>query len=552
MKNLVAVLCSISLFLSSLIVSAHSVNFSDLFSPSDSVLIKNVRLISREDSLGDVVVSLLVIDKKLQLVTKDDIHLGSSVTQFDGKGGFLMGSIAIGEVPSLVILDENPRTNFDIFLNTGSHVVFAMNDGEIVVNKLESLKQESLTKKAKLTWSAYAPPPMAVPINYYNAKKWNKFENKFMSGLFNGCLALDRLRWTSQDATSESQVGDLELTSLGELRVLRFGLIGTFKFKKPWVYTVFFTNNTFDRGYDSKTDNSLMLYDLRVDIPLPSNITLSVGKQKEPISMERLTTLLFLPWQERQAAADAFLPARNVGALLNGTVANQRATWAAGVFRNWIESDTTFAATPTQVTGRITGVPYLSKDESNLLHLGAGLRYSNAKLPVKGKTEAEFFLSPVFIETAKISADNFITYDLEAYWRKGPYLLGFEFIGNKISSATDGDSNPFGYNISGSWVVTGEMRPYRKRSGIFDPVPVSKPIGYKAWGALEVGVRYSMIQMNQANIAGGDMRTFSIGANWWLTQKVQFGVNQRFITLDRFDTSGKTSGLNFRLMLILD
>ncbi|MBK7653443.1 MAG: hypothetical protein IPJ20_25685 [Flammeovirgaceae bacterium] len=157
---------------------------------------------------------------------------------------------------------------------------------------------------------------MAVPINYYPAKKWNKFENKFISGLFNGCLALDRLRWTSQDANSESQLGDLDVTSLGELRVLRFGLIGTFKFKKPWVYTVFFTNNTFDRGYDSKTDNSLMLYDLRVDIPLPSNITLSVGKQKEPISMERLTTLLFLPWQERQAAADAFLPARNVGALL--------------------------------------------------------------------------------------------------------------------------------------------------------------------------------------------------------------------------------------------
>lgn len=87
--------------------------------------------------------------------------------------------------------------------------------------------------------------------------------------------------------------------------------------------------------------------------------------------------------------------------------------------------------------------------------------------------------------------------------------MGFEFIGNKIYSATDGDSSPFGFNISGSWVVTGEMRPYRKRSGIFDPVPVSKPIGYKAWGALEVGVRYSMIQMNQSNIAGRDMRTFS-------------------------------------------
>jgi len=521
-------------------------------SPGDTVLIKNVRLISREDSLGDIVVNLLIINKKLELVTRDDIALGSSVTQYDGNGEFLMGSIAIGEAPSLVILDENPRSNFEVFLNTGAHIIFAMKGGEIVVNRLKSVRQENLAKRARLTWSAYAAPPMAVPINYYNAKKWNKFENKFMSGLFNGILALDRQYWISQDDASKYQVGDLQSSSLGELRALRFGLVGTFKFKRPWIYTFFFTNNTFDRGYNAKTDNTLTLYDLRVDIPLVSNITLSVGKQKEPISMDRLTTLIFLPWQERQGAADCFIPARNVGVLLNGTMAHQRATWAAGVFNNWLGSDTTFSATPTQVTGRITGIPYMSKDESNLLHLGLGLRYSDAKQPVTAKTESEFFISPLFVETAAIRADRFFTYDLEAYWRKGPYLLGFEFIGNKVTSATDGDSNPFGYNISGSWVVTGEMRPYRKRSGIFDPVPVSKPIGYKSWGALELAVRYSLLRLNGADLGGGDMRTLSFGANWWLSQRVQFGANYRLITLDRFDTKGTSSGVNFRLMLVLD
>lgn len=518
----------------------------------DTILIKQVRLISREDSLGDIVVNLLIINKKLELVTRDDVVLGSTVKQYDGNGEFLMGSIAIGESPSLVILDENPRTNFDVFLNTGDHILFAMKDGEIVVNKLKSIQQENLAKQARLTWSAYAPPPMAVPINYYNAKKWNKFENKWISGLFNGILALDRQYWISQDNASVYQVGDLKSSSLGELRALRFGLIGTFKFRQPWIYTIFFTNNTFDRGYNSKTDNSLTLYDLRVDIPLLSNVTLSVGKQKEPISMDRLTTLIFLPWQERQAAADCFIPARNVGALLNGTMANQRATWAAGVFNNWLGSDTSFSATPTQVTGRITGIPFVSKDESNLLHLGLGLRYSDAKQPVTAKTESEFFVSPLFVETAAVGAQKLFTYDVEAYWRKGPYLLGFEFIGNKVTSSTDGDSNPFGYTISGSWVATGEMRPYRKRSGIFDPVPVSKPIGYRSWGALELAVRYSLLRLNGTNLDGGDMRTLSFGANWWLSQTVQFSANYRYITLDRFDTRGISSGLNFRLMLILD
>jgi hypothetical protein len=48
------------------------------------------------------------------------------------------------------------------------------------------------------------------------------------------------------------------------------------------------------------------------------------------------------------------------------------------------------------------------------------------------------------------------------------------------------------------------------------------------------------------------MRTISVGANWWLSANAQFGANYRYILLDRFDTNGNSSGLNFRLMLILD
>jgi len=63
---------------------------------------------------------------------------------------------------------------------------------------------------------------------------------------------------------------------------------------------------------------------------------------------------------------------------------------------------------------------YLTEDESNLLHLGLAVRYSEAKLPLVGRTESEFYLSPVFVETPEIQADHLLTYDLELYWRKGP------------------------------------------------------------------------------------------------------------------------------------
>ena len=61
--------------------------------------------------------------------------------------------------------------------------------------------------------------------------------------------------------------------------------------------------------------------DYRLDIPLWGRSALSIGKQKEPISMERIMSLAFEPMQERTAVSDALLPSRNFGVVLNGTLA---------------------------------------------------------------------------------------------------------------------------------------------------------------------------------------------------------------------------------------
>ena len=62
--------------------TGHLVTAGSTHSPTpivgDSILIKNVRLISREDSVNDVTVNLLIIGKTLELVTRDDIVLVGS------------------------------------------------------------------------------------------------------------------------------------------------------------------------------------------------------------------------------------------------------------------------------------------------------------------------------------------------------------------------------------------------------------------------------------------------------------------------------------------
>jgi len=109
-----------------------------------------------------------------------------------------------------------------------------------------------------------------------------------------------------------------------------------------------------------------------------------------------------------------------------------------------------------------------------------------------------------------------------------------------------------GYHLSASWAVTGEMRAYRRRSGVFDPLPVAGAVNQGGWGALEAAVRYSRSDLTDRTVDGGEMDVLSLGINWWLTRGVQSGVNYRIISLDRFGIQGLSSGLNVRLLLMLD
>ena len=228
-----------------------------------------------------MLVNILIIDGKLDLVTQDDISLATPTIAVDAESGFLMGRLQLGGPPSFVILDRNPREDFDVILDTATHVRFAMDTGVVVKNDLPDVSVEPVDTEAKRRrWMAYSPPPFAVPLDYFDSRKWNKFETKPVSGLFNGAVALDRLGWLTQDDASETQVGDLSEFEGGEIRALRFGVVGTFNFKRPWVYTVYVATNAFDKGFDTDTTDKFAWYDYRLDIPLPAKLSLEHREAK--------------------------------------------------------------------------------------------------------------------------------------------------------------------------------------------------------------------------------------------------------------------------------
>jgi len=92
----------------------------------------------------------------------------------------------------------------------------------------------------------------------------------------------------------------------------------------------------------------------------------------------------------------------------------------------------------------------------------------------------------------------------------------------------------------------------RKKNGIFGPVPVEKTVNHGGWGAWEVGLRYSDLDLTDGLIDGGEMEILSLGFHWWLTPTFNFNMNYRYITLDRFGIEGTSSGIMTRVLLLME
>jgi len=530
------------------------ISLAQIIDPQN-VLIQNVYIISAESKEDDAPVNILVRENKLEIITRDDVSLEDGTVAVDGEGGFLLGTLKVGETPSFIILDEDPTKNFDVLVDSGPHVVFAVNNGELVRNSLlEAQKDPYQAAKDATTsgWIAYTPPPMALPTGYMDDSKWNKWETKYIDGIFLAAVAFDRINWLSQNNDSERQVGDLSLEEGGEVRAFRLGAVGTINFPKPWVYTVFGATNAFDKGFEVERQDSFVMFDYRLDIPVFEKMFVSVGKQKEPISMERIMSMVQLPMQERSSVSDALLPSRNFGVVLSGNALNQNMSWAGGIFNNFIDSEESIGSTATQLIGRVTWLPYISQDESNLVHLGIGVRHSNGKQGVQYLTEPEFNKSPVFVNTGLLDTDDISQLNLEATWRKGPYWLAAEYVSSDVDSPTFGDRSFDGYHITGSWIISGEMRAYNKKSGILGGVPVSKSVYQDGWGAWEVSMRYSTLDLTDGLVDGGEMDIWSLGLNWWLSPIFNVNMNYRYIENDQGGFSGESSGFTTRVLLILE
>ena len=197
---------------------AHAQETSE---PRD-ILIRNATLLDPGGTGPDRMVSLLVRDGKLEIITEDTITGEDLDEVINANAGFIIGNLEIGAPPNFMVLIADPRENFQVLLDTKKYASFAMHDGRIVKNTLvqvleEDREAEQEREPQQKRWLAYTPPPLAVPLGYTDKSKWNRFETQLVSGLFSAGLVVDRMNWLSQDASSKDTIGDLSAFEGGEI-----------------------------------------------------------------------------------------------------------------------------------------------------------------------------------------------------------------------------------------------------------------------------------------------------------------------------------------------
>lgn len=529
-----------------LVVAAEFQNF----------IVQNVHIIKQGGETGTDLGSLRIKNGNLDLVSNDQIAADDEMQILDAKEGFLLGNLTVGAAPKFMILSKDPVSDLSVLLDTKQYVVFAIDGSQVLANELQQAAADApdpSTEEKKPRWLSYSPPPFALPTTIDSSKKWNTWKSKYVNGIFISALALDR-QWLNQDENSIGQFGDLsENYERGTIRGWRFGVAGTLNFKNPWVYNIAWAWNSFDRGFESDESDELQFFDFAVDIPLGKNMTVTVGKQKEPINMDRSMTMVTLASQERYAAADGMFPSRNVGVVVSGTVADRRVSWAGGLFNDWLTEGERLDDSATQAVGRVTWLPIISEDESNVLHLGLGIRYTDAKQGLKYGSRPETGNAPRFVDTGKdvFAAESSTLYNWEAGWRSGPYWLMAEYSDNHIDAPSVGNPNFTGYHISGTWSLSGEMRPYLKSSGVFRDLPIAQNVNQGGWGAWEVGLRFSSIDLTEGLIEGGEMDIATAQINWWATKSLMVSANYRRTWTDRLGLDGEMDALVFRVALLL-
>lgn len=266
--------------------------------------------------------------------------------------------------------------------------------------------------------------------------------------------------------------------------------------------------------------------------------TFRVGHFKEPFSLDELTSSKDIQFMER-ALPNIFAPSRNTGLAYMNSFAEDRVTFAAGIFREANDFGDSENEEEIAFTGRLTGLPYTNEDHTRMIHLGAAASVRSAdddSSSLRFRQRPETHVSDArLVDTGSIAGlEDTTLFGLELAGVYDRFAMQAEYINADVDfdDAVSGgiDNAGFdGYYAQASFFLTDDSRNYKASDGIFDKVKPNTPFSLSnpGMGAWEVLARYSSLDLNDESegVVGGEVDSITLALNWYLNANVRVGLN---------------------------
>lgn len=262
-----------------------------------------------------------------------------------------------------------------------------------------------------------------------------------------------------------------------------------------------------------------------------------VGRFKEPMGLEELTSSKYITFMERSLTSP-FVAGRNSGFGFQANALDQNLTYAAGVFLD-TDGFGTSKDDKYNISMRVTGTPI--NREGTLVHLGVSYRHSDfANSQVNLGARPEVHLADKFVNTGTFTASDGDTVGAEFAAIVGPASLQAEYFWMGTNASASSDPHFQGLYAMASYFVTGESRHYDPKKGIFKRVtPRSNFLsGEGGCGAWEVAARFSTLDLSDESIDGGEIWNVTAGMNWHLNPNTRVMLNYIHSRVDEGGLTG--------------
>ena len=308
----------------------------------------------------------------------------------------------------------------------------------------------------------------------------------------------------------ESSLGDG-----AEIRRARIKSYGTLD--RDWKYKL-------EVNFD--TDSDVSLTDGWLQYAGFEPFTITVGHQKVPFSQQSMTSSNYQVFQER-SLQDAFIDTSEEGRRRLGVViASYGDHWTAagGFFGGNISGGSGTANSDWGTAARGVWVPIYEK--TKVLTFGGAIDYrkfeeSPSELEFASRPEAHL-AGTKMVDTGELpDAKWTLQWNLETSMVCGRFHAQAEYTGTEvIRNAGTKNLTLGGWYVQSGVFLTGESRNYDIKSGQYKAItPLND------YGAWELAVRYSAIDLADNDLRGGKEQDVTLGVNWWVNTNIMMRFN---------------------------